>query len=219
MALITHFMGLGESAEGLKSGTWVPDQEYYDKHVRPEEEALLSAAKRRAGATARAGRARQGGFLQAQGLGDTAIATQQQRGLSGAFQRALARSMRQAQMEGEAFRRAKFAERDQARAESLGRIGTVANLESQIGQAILSISPYTAAFAPIHGASTGAAGIMSTLGTQDQPRRLQESRGTEGDPLQTVDYGSPQLFTSEGPGSVSRARGGGGQDFLRQYGY
>jgi|15BtaG_2_1085339.scaffolds.fasta_scaffold00193_18 hypothetical protein len=220
MALISHFMGLGESVEGEKTGTWIPDQAYYDRYIRAEEEQIKGAARRRAGAIGRGGRAKQGQFLTAQGLGGTALETSQQKGLTNAFRRALSRSLQEAQMEGEALRRAKFAERDQARGESLGRIGTASNLESQIGSAILSISPYTAALAPIHGASTATAGIASTLGTQDQPNRMARAQGyDDADPIRTVEYGAPQLFTSGDPGGVQRARGGGGQDFLRQYGY
>ena len=196
--------------QGRRQGYLLPDQEFYDKYIRAEEQDIARTATQSAGSVGRGAKARGAQFAAAQGLGGTRIGASLQRQGAGINQQAMIEALRAARMRGEAFRRQKFAERDRQRAEAGQALATV----GAIGTAVASAMPYGvgAVIGPISAAETAAwqAAYAAT------PELAAEEAGTRGEPLQTVDYGSMFVDSQRAP---SRTRGGGGYDFYRNYGY
>ena len=216
MALVTSVVGAGLLGSE-KNKSLLGDQEYYDKFIRPEEEALRGTAQQQARGAGRGFRIRQGQFASAQGLGGSQQGQALVRGTEPIFRRALQRSLRSAQMRGEELRRQKFAERDRRRAEIGQAIGTTSSIESTIGSAILGSNPITAGFAPLHSGITAGAGLQFGAAQQAIPVEQAKKAGTYGEPLQAVNYDAP-LYGEEDL-LLNRTRGGGGADFYRTYGF
>jgi len=202
----------GAYERGKEEGLFLSDQDYYNRFIRPREQALQATAGQGAAGAERGARMAQSSFLQAQGLGGTGIGQRGMDVLTPVFQRAYRRAMEQAQMEAEEKRREAFAERDRARALAGQLVGSASQMEGQIASAVLSSSPVTAGLAPVAGARGAAMGTgYSGLFTQ-MPALREQKAG----PLQTLDFGGGRGIYGEP--DTSRTRGGGGSDFYRIYG-
>jgi len=208
MALVTSIFG-GETldrgtstraaGEGkAPTGFLLSDQEYYDLYIRPKESELLRSAESTSGALARSSRARQGQFLQAQGLGGSVLGQQAGTSMDASFQKAVRRARQGARMEAEGLRQREFAERDRVRAQELQKVGAATAVESALLGLIPGAGPFLAA-------GTAGAGAAWQAGLSDTPNLRSTSSN-----LDVYDFGD-DLYGGE-PSSSSRTRGGGGYD-------
>ena len=187
-----------EKSGDAPRGFLLSDQEYYDLYIRPKEAELLRGADATSGALARSSRARQGQFMQAQGLGGSVLGQQSGQTMDASFQRAVRRARQGSRMEAENLRRREFAERDRVRAQELQKVSQA----SQVEAALASLIPYAG---PYISAATGAAGALWGMGLSDTPNQRSTS-----DNLDVLSFGD-QYGEGE-PSSSSRTRGGGGYD-------
>jgi len=201
-------------------GFLLSDQDYYNLAIRDKEQAILRRSMGQSGALSRGQRSKRSGFLTSAGLGGSTLEARGDGELEAAFRAARMRAARAAQAEGEGFRRQKFAERDANRAEAASALGTTTNVTS----GLLSAIPFVGGiFSGIEqGAGAGYQAGFAAAPEYSSSRGMHETGGTairqdNSGLLNTVDYGTG--FASQGGGSSGRTRGGGGQDFYRQFGY
>lgn len=186
---------------GPKGGYLLPDQEYYNLRIRPEEEAIHAAGEGAELAMKRGAEAKGRQFMTAQGLGGSLLG-QKSTKMSSSFLRVLRRMREAKRREAEELRRRRFAERDQMRAEELQKVPTVAALES----AALSTVPYAGQY--LSGATQAVGGLLS-LGLAGTPDIIAEDLGYGTD----LDVYDPEDQESGDYYNRPRYRGGGGRDF------
>ena len=205
MALVTSIFGgetldRGTSTQAAEEGKaptgfLLSDQEYYDLYIRPKEAELLRSADSTTGSLARSSRAKQGQFMQAQGLGGSVLAQQAGTSMDASFQKAVRRARQGARMEAEGLRQRGFAERDRVRAQELQKVSQASAIEAAFLGMIPKVGPFLAA-------GTAGAGAAWQAGLNQTPGSVAN--------LDVYDFGD-DLYGGE-PSSSSRTRGGGGYD-------